>query len=204
MNIYDYFNSPDIAAHCLSVKKQFAPWEKQVLIAMSHRPLQERLAAYRTLLPEAENTIVPENDRHNPLDLHQYMLNMQDYEEEKMRTFYRGHPRGGFYRGKAEEIYRPYVRGECPAGYCSQPYRTYGQALCDLQDIYQDDPGSSRHRYTIVYEQIDTNLCYEADLELDGTLLRLMTHHPDEDEFGEQALMRRRGYCSTKYHRMGI
>lgn len=194
MNIYDYFNSPDIAAHCASLNKQFKPWEKQVLIAMSHRPARERLAAYRALLPEAENAFVPENDRFDSLDLHQYLLNMLDYEEEKMRIFYRGHPRDGFYRGKAEEVYRPYVRSDCLAEYCSQPYRTYGQALRDLQDIYQDDPGSSKHHYSIIYEQIDTDFCYEADLELDGTLLRLMSHHPDEDKLGEQALMRRRGY----------
>ena len=53
MNIYDFFNSPDVAEHCQSIGHQFNPIEMAVMIDKSEsRSLAEKHAAYRTIIAQ--------------------------------------------------------------------------------------------------------------------------------------------------------
>ena len=104
MDIYPYFNSPEIAAHCRKIGKEFSPKEQQILIAMSHRPMEEHVKGYRSLLPETEGMIIPnEFFPKGMFDLHGYILNMLANEQRRTDRFLNGSATTSFYRAKAIE-----------------------------------------------------------------------------------------------------
>lgn len=52
LDIYNYFNSKDIADHCRNIGHDFNPLEKTILIAMSNKSLALRLSAYVEIIEE--------------------------------------------------------------------------------------------------------------------------------------------------------
>ena len=49
MNIYKFINSPDVRAHCEKRQPVFDTYQKTIIVAHSHRPLEEKLKAYEAL-----------------------------------------------------------------------------------------------------------------------------------------------------------
>jgi hypothetical protein len=53
MNIYDFFNSPDVAEHCQSIGHKFNAVESAVMVFKSKsRTLAEKHVAYRAIIAE--------------------------------------------------------------------------------------------------------------------------------------------------------
>lgn len=61
MDIYEYFNSKDIAKHCRKIGKQWTPFEMAQIISRSKRPLADRHAGWKTLMDEYPDVPVPKN-----------------------------------------------------------------------------------------------------------------------------------------------
>ena len=49
MNIYDFFKSPDIAAHCKKIGHEFNSLEMAVIVDISGKPLKDKFAAWREI-----------------------------------------------------------------------------------------------------------------------------------------------------------
>lgn len=195
MDIYPYFNSPEIAMHCREIGKEFSPGEKQMLIAMSHKPMEDRLNGYHALLPETEGIIHP-NDFFSTgmLDLHKYMLDMLTTEQRRVERLQNGNPAIGFYRAMASEQRERYSLSLDSPEYRSICYRTYTEAMNDLIERYQDKIGSFYYHFAIVYEEIGNGLTLKADIDHDGTIYRIQSNHNSFEELDEQTLRSTCGY----------
>jgi len=65
MNIYDFFNSHDVAEHCRSIGQTFNAVESAVMIYRSdERTREERLSAYKTIIAEYPDMEIPEACNH--------------------------------------------------------------------------------------------------------------------------------------------
>lgn len=68
MNIYEYFNSTDIAEHCKKLEYSFTGWDMALLISQSnHHTLQEKAQAWQEII----NTMPDEYDDEG--SLHQFL-----------------------------------------------------------------------------------------------------------------------------------
>jgi hypothetical protein len=82
MNIYDFFNSPDVAEHCQSIGQKWTPFEMAVIIGQSGRTMTEKHTAWRELIsdypdmPTVPNHIIPAYD-----SLHKTLSDLIAYEE---------------------------------------------------------------------------------------------------------------------------
>jgi hypothetical protein len=69
MNIYDFFNSPDVAEYCKSINHKFNAVESAVMIDNSTtRTLEEKLNAYRTIIADYPDMEVPKGNNHVHLE----------------------------------------------------------------------------------------------------------------------------------------
>jgi hypothetical protein len=50
MNIYDYFESADIANHCKDIKREFNALERAAIISRSHKTIPQKIDAWTWLL----------------------------------------------------------------------------------------------------------------------------------------------------------
>ncbi|MCL2101005.1 MAG: hypothetical protein FWH22_04755 [Fibromonadales bacterium] len=65
MNIYDFFNSPDVAEYCQSIGHTFNALESAVMASQSNaRTLAEKHEAYRTIIAEYPDMEIPEAFNH--------------------------------------------------------------------------------------------------------------------------------------------
>ena len=88
MNIYDYIDSPDVAAHCRKVGYAFDPIEMAVLINESRKTIEQKHAAYRALMDEypdmSFHESVPFGKKYT---LHTFLEALIEYEEKAIRDF---------------------------------------------------------------------------------------------------------------------
>ena len=69
MNIFDFFNSPDVAAHCRSIGHALNSVESAVMINQSDsRTLAEKHAAYRAIIAEYPDMEIPEGNNHHHIN----------------------------------------------------------------------------------------------------------------------------------------
>ena len=88
MDIYDYFKSRDIAAHCREIAKVWTPFEMAVIIARSNRTLFEKHAAWRELITEYPDMPTPANRLEKSFEsLHQKLIEVIEYEERLLALF---------------------------------------------------------------------------------------------------------------------
>jgi hypothetical protein len=50
MDIYDFINSSDVAAHCREINKQWDSFEMAVIIARSERPMVDKAIMQREFI----------------------------------------------------------------------------------------------------------------------------------------------------------
>jgi hypothetical protein len=74
MNIYDFFHSPDIAEHCRKIEHVFKPLDMAIIVAISDKPIKEKLAAYKAIITEYPDIPIHEslNFKAKP-SLHEYL-----------------------------------------------------------------------------------------------------------------------------------
>ncbi len=100
MNIYDYIESTDIAAHCQRIGHLFNPLDIAVLVDLCDKPLKEKLAVWRTIIEECPD--MPINKRpwfEGRESLHAYLCELIAWHEKAMIDFY-AHGQGVTYRAE--------------------------------------------------------------------------------------------------------
>ena len=136
MNIYDFFNSPDVAKHCKSIGHVFNGPECAVFIMQSEkRTLKEKHAAYRAIIREFPDTEVPaeEYNRTSVTSLHQALKTIIDFDERNLERLLKPEP-GAVYEAQLcykDHFYRSF-QDELLFG-------TYEEAMAHAREITNDE-----------------------------------------------------------------
>jgi len=99
MNIYDFFNSPDVAEYCQSIGHTLNAVECAVMINHSDkRTLEEKLEAYRTIIAEYPDMEIPEAFNHGHIkSFHKALEGVITFEEKLLEKFLSTEP-GAIYQ----------------------------------------------------------------------------------------------------------
>jgi hypothetical protein len=98
MNIYDFFHSPDIAAHCKKINHVFSPLDMAIIVALSDKPLKEKHAAYRHIIAEYPDMPIHENRNFKAQpSLREYLRGLIERDEREIEAFLTPEE-GAFYR----------------------------------------------------------------------------------------------------------
>ena len=91
LDIYNYFNSNDVAAHCKKVGKTWNTLEMAVIIYLcSKKKLSDKHAAYRELLSGFPDMPLPKSCRYDDgLNIRSYLLLVLQREERVLEYFYK-------------------------------------------------------------------------------------------------------------------
>jgi hypothetical protein len=88
VDIYDFFNSPDIAGHCKEIERVWNILEMAVIVNMSHRPMAEKHMAYRELLSTQEDMTLLKSLHHDGGEsVHKYLRKFLEFEERNTEYF---------------------------------------------------------------------------------------------------------------------
>jgi len=89
MNIYSYLCSPDIAAHCEKIGHVFNPLEMAVIVDMSNKTMREKHSAWREIIADYPDMPIRASKCFRARDsLHEYLLELIEYEESALSEFY--------------------------------------------------------------------------------------------------------------------
>ena len=128
MNIYDFFNSPDVAEYCQSIGHTFNAVESAVMVSQSNsRTLAEKHAAYRTIISEYPDMEITEALNHGHIkSFHKALGDIITYEEQVLEKILMPEPGA---------VYQASCRYESKdESYDGEPYTTYEKALTDALD----------------------------------------------------------------------
>ena len=127
MNIYNFFNSPDVAEYCQSIGHTFNAIESAVMISQSDsRTLAEKHAAYRVIIAEYPDMELPVGSNHNHIpSFHKVLSEIITYEEAIIAKFLEVEP-GTVYRALIDNHHR-------------EIFTTYEKALSDSLDYIKSD-----------------------------------------------------------------
>jgi len=158
MNIYDFFSSPDIAAHCQKLEHCFSPLDMAIIVAKSNKPMKEKHSAYRAIINDYPDMPIHESLNFNATDsLHNYLRELITWEEAKIAEFY---------KRAQNEVYRQRVwvhahnaseggcLERCGASYSSVE-NTFNAIIKDW-DI-NENTGENIYKIGVVKEVIDTD-----------------------------------------------
>lgn len=169
MNIYSFFDSPDIAAHCEKLAHEFNPLEMAVIVAISDKPMKEKHAAWRTIIAEYPDMPVPQSESFfAEKSLHEYLQKYIAREEKIMEDFY----------AKDDAVYTYSVRQEFPlrkthsrewSNWDGGTFTTFSKAWAAIWDYWWKEDKvievSMRKRYLDTRENlIDVHLNTEGEI----------------------------------------
>jgi len=89
MNLYDFFNSPDVATHCQNINHTFTAVECAVMVNNSEkRTLKEKHEAYRAIIAEYPDMEIPEALNHEHIkSFHEALRGVIAFEEQLLEKF---------------------------------------------------------------------------------------------------------------------
>lgn len=140
MDIYDFFNSPDVAAYCRSIDKKLNALESAVMINQSEkRTLAEKHAAYRVILAEYEDIRIPKSLHHEEADsFHKVLATILAQEERSKNRFMEG-GQGALYQANV------YFTDEREGATQDAVFTTFEKALANVQEQYEEVEDKVRH-----------------------------------------------------------
>ena len=132
MNIYDFFNSPDVAAHCQSIGHTFTAVESAIMVSQSaSRTLAEKHEAYRAIIAEHPDMEIPKAlNRGDIKSVHKALGDIIRYEGCILENLLTSEPCAVYQASWYASNRRP-EEGEL--------FTTYGEALADALDRISDD-----------------------------------------------------------------
>ena len=129
MNIYDYFNSRDIAEHCRKIGHVFSTLDMAVIVANSNKTIREKHEAYREIIAGCPDMAVSERNCFDAQEsLHNYLRELIDWEEKTIAEFYT--PGEGV-------VYQAHVRYYDSCRCDHECYRTIPQALAAFNNKWE-------------------------------------------------------------------
>ena len=107
MNIFDYFNSSDVAEYCRSIGHTLNAVESAVIIGQcDSQTLAEKHAAYRTVIAEYPDMEIPQGNNHEYIkSFHNALGDTIAYEEKIVDMLLLPEP-DAIYRAKVEDYFR--------------------------------------------------------------------------------------------------
>ena len=151
MNIYSFFKSPDITAHCKKIGHEFNSLEMAVIVDISGKPLKDKFAAWLEIVSEYPDMTIPESNGFSTArdSLHDYLKEYIDFTEDKMSLF-RSADQDEFYRCRTWRTLSHYDNED---GYhCTGCFTTMEQATKTLRD-----QGAWEEGYRVVIEKWKLN-----------------------------------------------
>ena len=162
MDIYDFFNSPDVAEYCQSTGKTFNALESAVMISQSYiRTLAEKHAAYRTILAEYPDMESPKILRRGSVSsVHKALKSVLAHEERVLEKFLTPET-GAIYQLRIK--YRNYDNDSTGL------FTSYERALSDALELSKRN--ENIRRLEIYKHYPDSENRIEADISLSGKIM---------------------------------
>ena len=131
-DVYDFFNSPDVAEHCKKLGKTFDALESAVLVYRCKKGSYEKKhEAFRAIISEYQDVYVePEEYRSRITSVHEALEHIIEDGEQRIKDFLKEEP-GTLYQAT---IWDPPVGGH-RFNFTKRPFKTYEEALSDALDI---------------------------------------------------------------------
>ena len=143
IDIYDYFNSPDVVAHCRSIGYTFNAFECAVIINQCYiKTFEEKLAAYRTIINEYPDMEVPVTHMHekHTESFHKSLGLIIDAEDRSLKKFMEAEP-GAIYQVKLNH------KNNSHDSYETQVFSTYEKAREYLLETKKlSDESEAQHK----------------------------------------------------------
>lgn len=176
MNIYDFFNSTDVAEYCQSISHTFNAMESAVMVSQSEtRSLAEKLAAYREIIAEYPDMEVPEGNNHGHIkSFHEALGQIIAYEERKLEK-YLAKEEGAVYRAQLKDKNCPDVFDEYEWCTYSNFESTLG-ALADRVKKYEESLGEEpgeRYYFAVRKTYVDSAKWIQAETLLSGDIRKV-------------------------------
>ena len=165
MNIYDFFNSPDVAEYCRNIGHTFNAVESAVMVSQSNkRTLAEKLAAYRTIIAEYPDMELPHGNNHEyHKSFHKALGDLIIYEERLIERFSIPEP---------DAVYLAYFGVEYHNS--TGIFKTYEKAFKDALESFDDEK-----YYTVRKKFIESDKEFEAKISKSGDIMEI--RHCEED-----------------------
>jgi hypothetical protein len=127
MNIYDFFNSSDVAEHCQSIGHKFNAVESAVMVFKSKsRTIAEKHAAYRAIIAEHPDMELPECGRLGQIkSFHKALEEFIAYEDSLLEHFL---------KPEQDAVYQ-YNHNECDGGL----YKSFEEAFKEAVEVHDED-----------------------------------------------------------------
>ena len=165
MNIYDFFNSPDVAEHCQSLGHTFNAVESAIMINQSDaRTLAEKHEAYKAIIAEYPDMELEEALNHGHIkSFHKALGDILTYEEKILDTFLTPEP------GAVYQTMFYYKTRRNPSG--GELFTTFDNALSDAVNAINDDDKYSSH--CCIYKKFPDSEYYINARVHSGKIIRL-------------------------------
>jgi hypothetical protein len=163
IDIYSYFNSRDIAAHCRKIGKTWDALEMAIIIGHSRRPLAEKHNALRALIAEYPDVPV----RHSHLNeregtsTHQALREIIDYEERVIERFLAPEPGAVYTARNFSEKFRDNDNDR-------DVYSTFDKALGAFRERWEKDEAPL---LAVSKRLIDTDKAITLNMAYDGAFM---------------------------------
>ena len=187
MNIYDFFNSPDVAVHCQCLGYTFNGLECAVFIGKSrHSTLKEKTAAYKDIIAEYPDIEIPgEYDRPRVTTLHQALELIIENENEPLDRLMTPEPDSVYHTDLWYDNYRIQSVND------GMLFHTYEEALLYALEISGKKDNGKNEPFVCFKDlrmiEITKTLIggkggLRADLTPDGEILHACSYGPDIGE----------------------
>jgi len=175
LNIYDFFNSPDVAEYCRSIGHTFNAVEAAVMVDNSNtRTFAEKLAAFRAIIAEYPDMELPKGNNHDyHKSFHKALGDLIIYEERKYARFMEVESNTVFQARFKEK----YDDGTDDFTFERNIFSSYEKALADaLEYINSEHPASKQGILSGVWIRkifIDSVNYVEAKVSQKGEILKI-------------------------------
>jgi hypothetical protein len=166
MNIYDFFNSPDVAEYCRNIGHTFNAVESAVMVSQSNkRTLAEKLAAYRTIIAEYPDMELPRGNNHDYYESFHKALGKFIIHEERILE--------KFIKPEHDAVYLPFIDREYYR--CTDIHKTYDKAINDALKSVENGK-----KYTVEKKYLDSDKYFEAEFSKSGEILDVSGYYTDD------------------------
>ena len=183
MNIYDFFNSPDVSEYCQNIGKTFNSLESAVMIVQSiSRTLAEKHAAFKTIITEYPDMEIPKALNHGHIEsFHKVLKSILVHEERKLEKLLTPEA-GAVYQASIE-----YDDGS--SGELEDLFTSYERALSDTLERFKQNEYVSK--LIIRKKYPDSKNRIEVRISLYGEIMevRQISVPPMEDDDDEVGLL---------------
>jgi len=193
MDIYNFFNSPDVADHCRSIGHTFNAVESAVMISQSNnRTLAEKHAAYRIIIAEYPDMEIPEGMNHGYVEsFHKMLRDIIACEESELEKFLAPDP-NSVYRVKLHRKNK-----DMPRDMPDELFLTYQDALDDALALGGDYPDAMY--YSIQKVQVTNNTYISMRVSLTGDIMGIYQYNYNHDEPSNRLRDKLLGFLESCY-----